>query len=180
MAPASPTLGKALWRGLRCRCPRCGQGRVFARRFRPERACRLCAWRFERGSGYFLGGNEINLVVTFPVGIAAYLVAYSLLGDSLLPPLLAAAATGAFGVFFSRPSRSLFYALDCWADPEHEDGADDGGSAGLGFPRPFPEGSVRLDGPPRLPADGLTWRESWNAPQHRSESPRSASSGPSI
>lgn len=155
MTTGRPALGSALLRGLRCRCPQCGLGRVFPRGFRPRRSCERCGWRYERGVGHFLGGNEINLVVTFPVGVAAYLVASQFFGDAIGSPLIAGFTAGCFGVLFSRPSRVLFYALDCWADPlRPEDGADDGGSASVA-PGPFPVGSLRLGGPLRFPADGL-------------------------
>ena len=46
-APASPyivpPLGKALWRGLRNRCPVCGQGRVFRGYLRVVEQCEVCA-----------------------------------------------------------------------------------------------------------------------------------------
>lgn len=37
------TFWAAVWRGLRCRCPRCGEGRLFHRWLKPEAACSACA-----------------------------------------------------------------------------------------------------------------------------------------
>lgn len=36
------TYGEAALRGLRCRCPRCGEGRLFARWLKPLPRCTVC------------------------------------------------------------------------------------------------------------------------------------------
>lgn len=36
------TFGAALMRGIRCRCPRCGEGRLFARWLKPVPQCKYC------------------------------------------------------------------------------------------------------------------------------------------
>lgn len=37
-----PPLGAAMWRGLRGRCPGCGEGRLFARYLRQVESCGVC------------------------------------------------------------------------------------------------------------------------------------------
>jgi uncharacterized protein (DUF983 family) len=39
---AERPLGRALLRGLRCRCPACGEGRLFRRYLKPVDRCRIC------------------------------------------------------------------------------------------------------------------------------------------
>ncbi len=40
---------------LRNRCPRCGQGRIFAGQFQMNDPCPVCGLIFQREEGYFLG-----------------------------------------------------------------------------------------------------------------------------
>ncbi len=41
--PTGPATSVAMWRGLRGRCPACGQGRLFARLLRVNTVCDVCA-----------------------------------------------------------------------------------------------------------------------------------------
>lgn len=41
-----PPLGPAVWRGLRGRCPACGEGRLFARYLKQVEACAACREEF--------------------------------------------------------------------------------------------------------------------------------------
>lgn len=61
-------------RGLRHRCPNCGEPGLFVSAFRLRPRCRACALPFERGEGFFLGSMAINYGVTcifwlFPVAL---------------------------------------------------------------------------------------------------------------
>lgn len=40
--PLPDTFGQALWRGLRCTCPRCGEARLFRRWLKPADRCNTC------------------------------------------------------------------------------------------------------------------------------------------
>src|SRR5215210_2774275 len=52
MAPRSrPPLFQTLVRGLRCRCPRCGEGSLFAGWNRLHGHCPVCGLEFERRVG---------------------------------------------------------------------------------------------------------------------------------
>jgi uncharacterized protein (DUF983 family) len=68
-----PRLSKALWRGVRLRCPRCGGGRLFRRWVTMATNCPHCGMRFERGVGFMLGVMAINISVCSAV-FAVYLV----------------------------------------------------------------------------------------------------------
>jgi uncharacterized protein (DUF983 family) len=70
---------RALTRGLRKRCPRCGRGRLFRTWFSMVEQCPGCGLRFEREEGYWVGGMIVNFAVTelafaivFATGLAIY------------------------------------------------------------------------------------------------------------
>jgi len=53
-----------LSRGLRLRCPVCGEGKLYRRWFRMYTECPACHFVYEREPGYFTGGMAINLTIT--------------------------------------------------------------------------------------------------------------------
>ena len=55
---------RALWRGIRLRCPVCGEGKLFASFFRMRGECERCGVDFERESGQWLGSMDINLTLS--------------------------------------------------------------------------------------------------------------------
>ncbi len=71
-----PSRGLMLWRGLRRKCARCGQGKLFHHWFGMVPDCPNCRLHFEREPGYWVGAIAINTAV---VGFlfAVVLVAYS-------------------------------------------------------------------------------------------------------
>ena len=58
---------RAVWDGLRLRCPRCHQGHMFARPFTMRRLCPDCALPFESAAGEITGGLCINATLTLCV-----------------------------------------------------------------------------------------------------------------
>ena len=44
--PAETTIGTALWRGLRGKCPKCGEGRIFRKFVKVADACDRCSEDF--------------------------------------------------------------------------------------------------------------------------------------
>jgi uncharacterized protein (DUF983 family) len=70
--PSLPEVGatKALLRGLRKRCPRCGERDAFIGWFRARASCPRCELRFAKEEGGFLGAMALNYVVA----IGAWLV----------------------------------------------------------------------------------------------------------
>ena len=63
---------KVVWRGLRLRCPVCGQGRLFRTYFTMHESCACCGVRFAREHGQWVGSLDINtFVVAFGLMIAS-------------------------------------------------------------------------------------------------------------
>ncbi|MBF6590838.1 MAG: hypothetical protein IVW57_09965, partial [Ktedonobacterales bacterium] len=62
-----------LGRGLRLRCPNCGQGRLFRGVYAMRERCSVCGWVFEREEGYWTGAMAVNLVVSELI-IAAFAI----------------------------------------------------------------------------------------------------------
>ena len=60
---------RALWRGLRKRCPRCGAAGIFKSWFDLKETCPGCDLRFEKEDGGFLGAMVINYAIAFAVWI---------------------------------------------------------------------------------------------------------------
>jgi uncharacterized protein (DUF983 family) len=117
MSTFRPRALEVLRRGLAARCPACGRGHIFARGVETRAGCGVCGWRFERCPGHWVGGNEINLLATFPAGIAAYGVVVLAFGAGATSLVLATAATVAFSLAFYRSSRGLYFAMDYLIDP---------------------------------------------------------------
>ena len=71
-APLFPEVStiRALLRGLRKRCHRCGERDTFVGWFQSRTTCPLCGLRFARADGGFLGAMTLNYVVA----IGAWLV----------------------------------------------------------------------------------------------------------
>jgi uncharacterized protein (DUF983 family) len=61
----------ALARGLRKRCPRCGERRIWDGWFAVKRRCPRCDLRFEEEEGGFLGAMVLNYTLAFGVWIVA-------------------------------------------------------------------------------------------------------------
>ncbi len=51
---------RVVLRGLGRRCPRCGEPRIFERRFTLKPRCPTCDLRFEKEEGGFLGAMALN------------------------------------------------------------------------------------------------------------------------
>jgi uncharacterized protein (DUF983 family) len=42
MSPGERSTADAVWKGFRCRCPHCGEGRLFRKFLKPVEACERC------------------------------------------------------------------------------------------------------------------------------------------
>jgi uncharacterized protein (DUF983 family) len=116
------SLGQLLWRAQRLRCPRCGEGKLFAGWFQMNVDCPRCQLKFERAPGYFLGSIYINYGFTAVTMTIGYLVLRGMLGftnQQLAGPLVGFCVV--FATFFFRYARALWLSLDCFFDPSSFD-----------------------------------------------------------
>ena len=117
--------GRALARGFRLRCPRCGLGRLFRGPLAMRHNCPECHLRFEREQGYFVGAIYLNYAATVVLAMAGYFLLHRYAGLSLRAQLgLWGTFCVVFPLWWFRYSKSLWLALDHYLDPE---GAQDGG-----------------------------------------------------
>lgn len=103
---------RAVWDGLRLRCPQCHRGHMFVAGFTMRLTCPHCGLPFERSSGEITGGIGINAFVTqtivFVLGAAlGWFTELPLL--PLLGVLTICAAV--FTIAFYRPSRGLWASI---------------------------------------------------------------------
>ena len=103
---------RALWDGLRLRCPRCHIGRMFARGFTMNKVCPNCGLPFEKATGEITGGMGVNTVATLAVITLGSLV-FGLNPAVPLGPLLIGLALFAilFPIAFYRSSRGIWAAF---------------------------------------------------------------------
>lgn len=112
-----PTFETLVWRGLRLRCPRCGQGKLFCGIIKMNGACPHCHFKFERPPGFYLGSTYINYGLTAWITTAAFMIGrfrFNIPGSTLVWPL--AAFCLIFPPLFFRHARSLWLVLDCQFD----------------------------------------------------------------
>jgi uncharacterized protein (DUF983 family) len=121
---ARPDLLKTLARGLRLRCPVCGESNVFRAPFQVRNHCPACRALFQREAGFFVGAIMVNVVVTEGAVMFAFglcLLALGGGGTLTLPVLFAVAIV--FPVLFYHHSWSLWLAGDHIVErlPKHRD-----------------------------------------------------------
>lgn len=68
-----PSRALMLWRGLRRKCARCGEGKLFHGWFRMVPDCPNCELHFEKEPGYWVGAVAINTAVIGVVFIAVFI-----------------------------------------------------------------------------------------------------------
>jgi uncharacterized protein (DUF983 family) len=110
---ARPDLLKTLARGLRLRCPVCGESNVFRAPFQVRHHCPACRALFQREAGFFVGAIMVNVVATEGAVMLAFGVCLLALGGggSLTLPVLFAVAL-LFPVLFYHHAWSLWLAGD--------------------------------------------------------------------
>lgn len=114
-----PPLGTLLGRGLRLRCPRCGEGPMFQNLFRMHERCDHCDLKYERAPGYFLGSAYINYALTSVILLVGYVSLRFGAGISnrTLTPFLVAFFV-LFPLMFYRYARALWISFDSFFDTE--------------------------------------------------------------
>jgi uncharacterized protein (DUF983 family) len=107
--------GTLLRRGVRRRCPVCGQGRLFRWWVRMIERCPRCRLRFQREPGEWLGSWFLNiclaqvLVVTF---VIAGVVAFYPHPPIAVLATVGGAGTVVFPLWFFPYSRTIWVAID--------------------------------------------------------------------
>ena len=104
----------ALVRGLRKRCPRCGERGIFLSWFRLRPTCPRCDLRFEKEDGGFLGAMVVNYLVAFLVWTTVLVITMVFtVPDIPVGPLLVASVLVLVGnpLWFYPRSKAL------WATP---------------------------------------------------------------
>jgi uncharacterized protein (DUF983 family) len=92
-----------VWRGLRLRCPVCGQGRLFRTYFTMYEKCSSCGVGFAREHGQWVGSLDINtFVVAFALMIGVGFAPLGSLQVSLAIWLTAAIVVPLITFRFSR------------------------------------------------------------------------------
>jgi len=114
------TAGRVLWRGVRRRCPVCGQGRLFRRWFVMVERCPRCHLRFERAEGHWLGAIGIGTILVF--GLLFAVLAIGFVATYPDPPVATLTALGliiAVGVplLLFPVTRTLWTAIDILMRP---------------------------------------------------------------
>jgi uncharacterized protein (DUF983 family) len=152
------TFLKYLGRGMKLRCPSCGQKPMFIRWwqvrslknwFTPLDGCPVCGYPFERETGYFLMaiwavsygfGSVLGVIIYGVLELLYDLPIGTLLTAVLVPVVL-------FNVLFARHAKALFLAVDLFFDPHTKDGGNDGGNQPL--PPPDAPAGAPLANSPR-------------------------------
>ncbi len=124
--PLTPT--RVVLRGVRRRCPLCGDGAVFESWFRQRDRCPTCNYPTTRTEDQWLGAYGINVMVTFTLLVVAIAVGFAVTyPDPPIGVLLAVCLSVAalFPVVFYPISKSLWSAIDmAMRPPEPSDDID--------------------------------------------------------
>lgn len=116
-----PPFSQALRRGLRFRCPNCGEGRVFSSFFKMRDDCNVCGLSFQPESGYYAGAMYLDYALSAAVFLAVFVPSLFLPELTHLTYVEKNVLWIAFGAAlclgFSRPSYSLWLAIDYWISP---------------------------------------------------------------
>jgi uncharacterized protein (DUF983 family) len=94
-------------RGLSCRCPNCGEAKLFRSFIKIHRNCPSCGMTLERGDGYYLG----PLCINYGIVVFAYLTPILLAGFVGWIPLKIACVFGLSGALIL----PLFLYRICWS-----------------------------------------------------------------
>ena len=109
---------QVLMKGLRLKCPRCGEGQMFSGMFKMRLECGNCHFRFEREAGYFVGAMYISYGATIFIAFVGYFALDYFTSISFLPNfILWGVFSALFPIFFFRYSRSLWLSLDYIFNP---------------------------------------------------------------
>lgn len=112
---------QALSRGLRFRCPNCGEGRVFSSFFKMRDQCEVCGLSFYPESGYYAGAMYLDYALSAAIFLALFVPSLFLPEFTHLSYMVKNILWISFGAALclglSRPSYSLWLAIDYWISP---------------------------------------------------------------
>ena len=116
-APVFPEVSAttALVRGLRKRCPRCGERDTFVSWFQPRKTCPRCELRFAKEEGGFLGAMTLNYFVAIGLWLVVLIVGVVLtVPDVPVVPLMLLSAVVLIGVplWFYPRSKMIWAAVE--------------------------------------------------------------------
>lgn len=118
-----------VWRGLRRRCPRCGERKVWEGAFKLAERCPRCGLLFAREEGFWLGAYVINFGVSEGlVGVMLMIFLFVKVNNpdvALAPWLVVGAVLGTgLPIVFFKSSRTIWAAIDLAMNPDPESGAE--------------------------------------------------------
>ena len=117
-SPSQPPLKYLLLRGLRLRCPACGEGKLFAGLLSMNDPCQSCGRKFDREPGYLLGSIYFNYGVTALLVVILYFGLYFTQAMTNSGRLLTLGIFSLmFPLWFFRYARALWIAFDERFDP---------------------------------------------------------------
>jgi uncharacterized protein (DUF983 family) len=111
--------GRRVGRSLRLRCPRCGQGKLFAGWFAMHPRCESCGLDFRREPGFYLGSIYVNYGLTAAVVTVTFVTA-QIMGQGRNPILFWTMGAWCllFPLWFFRYARSLWLGMDQYVDAD--------------------------------------------------------------
>jgi uncharacterized protein (DUF983 family) len=103
-----------LGRGLRLRCPVCGEGKLYRRCFSMYRQCPACHFTYAREAGYYTAAVAINIFLSevFVLAVVLPMAAYNAV------PLVTLLLAGGVGVCIL-PLLFYHHAKSLWMSIEH-------------------------------------------------------------
>ena len=116
----------AILRGLRKRCPRCGERDTFVSWFQTRKTCPRCELRFEKEEGGFLGAMTLNYVVAIVLWLVVLIAGVVMtVPDVPVLPLMLLSAVVLIGVplWFYPRSKMLWAAVEflvLQGEPEYQ------------------------------------------------------------
>lgn len=116
---------QAVSRGLRFRCPKCGDGGVFSSFFKMRDECSVCGLSFYPESGYYAGAMYLNYGISAGIFLAIFVPTLFMPDLTHLSYMTKNLLWIAFGTVvclaMARPSYSLWLAVDYWIAPWNSD-----------------------------------------------------------
>ena len=126
--PRPLTPGRVVRRGLRRRCPLCGQQGIFESWFCLRDRCPTCNYPTTRAVDQWIGSYGLNMIVSFTLLVLTIAVGFAVTYPD--PPVgtllvIAVGVAALFPVFFFPVSKSLWSAIDmAMRPPEPDDDID--------------------------------------------------------